>query len=71
MAVTTKAKIGKYVCKVGYLDIRQRMVHKKATEVFVVHGRYVIAGPFISVDTARVEAERCVTQGKKHDKYRK
>lgn len=71
MAMTAKSKIGKYVCRVGYLDIRQRMVHKKSTEVFVVHGRYAIAGPFSSVQIAKIEAEQCVKQGLKHDKYRK
>jgi len=71
MAVTTKSKIGKYVCKVGYLDIRQRMVFKKPTEVFISHGRYVVAGPFKSINEARIEAKKCVEQNIRHDKYRK
>ena len=71
MAVTTKSKIGKYVCKIGYLDIRQRMVYKKSTEVFISHGRYVVAGPFKSIEQAKIEAEQCVRDGVKHDKYRK
>lgn len=71
MAITTKSQIGKYVCNVGYLDIRQRMIYKKPTEVFVVHGRYAIAGPFTSIEHARVEARRCVEENRKHDKYRK
>ena len=71
MAVTTKSKIGKYVCKVGYLDIRQRIVYKKSTEVFISHGRYVVRGPFKDIVEAKLEAERCVEEGVKHDKYRK
>ena len=46
MAITRKSKIGKYVCKIGYLDIRQRLAHKKPTEVFIVHCRNILAGPF-------------------------
>ena len=54
MAITTKSQIGKYVCNVGYLDIRQRMIYKKPTEVFVVHGRYAIAGPFTSIEQVKL-----------------
>ena len=37
MAITTKSQIGKYVCNVGYLDIRQRMVYKKPTEESMIN----------------------------------
>ena len=47
------------------------MVYKKPTEVFISHGRYVVAGPFKSVNEARVEAKKCVEQNIRHDKYRK
>lgn len=71
MGETIKTRIGGYVCRVGYLDIRQRTAYKKATEVFVVHSKNIVAGPYKSVSEARKEAERCVNEGIKHVKNRK
>ena len=71
MAVTTKSKIGKYVCKVGYLDIRQRILFKQPTEVFVVHCRNILAGPFNSISKAKLQAKLLVTDKIKYDKHRK
>jgi hypothetical protein len=71
MAITTTSKLGKYVCKIGYLDIRQRMVYKKSTEVFVCHGKHHIAGPFLSIKEAKKEANSLLLQGVKYDKHRK
>lgn len=69
MAVTTKPKIGKYVCKIGYLDIRQRLVHKKPTEVFIVHCRNILAGPFASINEAKEKAKSLVSEKVKYHKH--
>tara|TARA_R100001126_G_C4882280_1_gene179931 strand:+ start:1617 stop:1829 length:213 start_codon:yes stop_codon:yes gene_type:complete len=70
MSKTTKSKAGKYVCRVGYLEIRQKLNFKKPTEVFVVHKKNAVAGPFKSIEIAIVEAERCINEGIKYSKYK-
>ena len=55
MSKTAKSKLGKYVCSIGYVEIRQRMSFKKPTEVFVVHKKNPIAGPFTSIKEAKKE----------------
>ena len=80
MAVTNTSKLGKYVCKIGYLDIRQKMVLGKwtknfkgemikqpgSTEVFVYHGKHVLTGSFKSIMEAEAEAKKLVAEGIKY-----
>ena len=71
MAITTTSKLGNYVCKVEYLDIRQRLVYKKPTQVFVCHGKHSIAGPFNSIEQAKDKAKLLVLERVKYDKHKK
>ena len=75
-----KLKYGNYIKKVGYLDIRQKMVLggwtknfkgedvKKpgSTEVFVYHGKHVLTGSFKSVMAAEAEANKMISEGIKY-----
>ena len=75
-----KLKYGNYIKKVGYLDIRQKMVLggwtknfkgeqvKKpgSTEVFVYHGKHVLTGSFKSIMAAEAEANKMVAEGIKY-----
>tara|TARA_R110000796_G_scaffold208851_1_gene325202 strand:- start:476 stop:730 length:255 start_codon:yes stop_codon:yes gene_type:complete len=75
-----KLKYGSYIKKVGYLDIRQKMVlggwiknykgeeTKKpgSTNVFVYHGKHVLTGSFKSVMAAEAEALQMVADGIKY-----
>tara|TARA_R110000744_G_scaffold39158_1_gene89181 strand:+ start:5378 stop:5632 length:255 start_codon:yes stop_codon:yes gene_type:complete len=75
-----KVKYGNYIKKVGYLDIRQKVVLggwiknfkgedvKKpgSTEVFVYHGKHVMTGSFKSVMAAEAEAIKMVADGIKY-----
>tara|TARA_A100001201_G_scaffold137651_1_gene127778 strand:- start:119 stop:331 length:213 start_codon:yes stop_codon:yes gene_type:complete len=70
MSKTAKSKLGKFVCSIGYVEVRQRMSFKKPTEVFVVHKKNSIAGPFTSIEKAKEEAERCINEGIKYSKHK-
>ena len=70
MSKTAKSKLGKYVCTIGYVEVRQRITFKKPTEVFVVHKKNPIAGPFTSIEEAKKEAVRCINEGVKYSKYK-
>jgi len=70
MSKTAKSKIGKYVCTIGYVEVRQRIAFKKPTEVFVVHKKNPIAGPFTSIAEAKKEAVRCINEGIRYSKYK-
>ena len=75
-----KLKYGNYIKKVGYLDIRQKVVLggwvknfkgeqvKKpgSTEVFVYHGKHVMTGSFRSIMAATAEAEKMMAEGIKY-----
>ena len=75
-----KQKYGNYIKKVGYLDIRQKMVLGKwtknfkgemikqpgSTEVFVYHGKHVMTGSFKSIMEAEAEAKKLVAEGAKY-----
>ena len=75
-----KQKYGNYIKKVGYLDIRQKVVLGKwvknnrgveikrpgSTEVFVYHGKHVMTGSFKSVMAAEAEANKMVADGIKY-----
>ena len=75
-----KLKYGNYIKKVGYLDIRQKVVLggwiknfkgeqvKKpgSTDVFVYHGKHVMTGSFNSIMAATAEAEKMIADGIKY-----
>ena len=75
-----KLKYGNYIKKVGYLDIRQKVVLggwiknfkgeqvKKpgSTDVFVYHGKHVMTGSFRSIMAATAEAEKMIADGIKY-----
>ncbi len=75
-----KTKYGNYIKRVGYLDIRQKMVLGRwqknmrgemtkipgSTEVFVYHGKHVMTGSFKSVMEAEAEANKLIAEGKKY-----
>ena len=75
-----KQKYGNYIKKVGYLDIRQKVVlgaWKKnfkgemikqpgSTEVFIYHGKHVMTGSFKSIMAAEAEANKLIAEGKKY-----
>jgi hypothetical protein len=78
-------KYGSYVRKVGYLDIRQKIIMPRikkglrggmqevpgSVEVFVYHAKNKIAGPFKSHKLATEEAEKLVERKFKYNKYKK
>ena len=75
-------RLGNYICKVGYFDIRQQIVQPKRqkmpngsyqiyggkTEMFVYHSKAKMAGPFKTKNEAMVRAEKLITQGIKYSK---
>ena len=78
-------KYGSYVCKIGYLDIRQKIEMprikktnrgdiqklKGSVEVFVYHAKHKAAGPFKSHKLAIEEAEKLVEEKFKFNKFNK
>ena len=76
-------KYGSYVCKVGYLDVRQKIEMprlkkglrggiqevKGSVEVFVYHAKNRIAGPFKSHKLAIKEAEKLVERNFRYSKF--
>jgi len=75
-----KQKYGNYIKKIGYLDIRQKVVlgcWKKnfkgemikqpgSTDVFVYHGKHVMTGSFKSIMAATAEAEKMMAESIKY-----
>jgi len=78
-------KYGSYVCKVGYLDVRQKIEMprikkglrggtqevKGSVEVFVYSGKHKVAGPFKSHKLAIESAEKLVERKFKYNKFDK
>ena len=78
-------KYGSYLCKVGYLDVRQRIEMPRIkknnrgdaikvsgkVEVFVYHGKNKIAGPFKSHKSAIESAHELVGRKFKYSKFNK
>ena len=78
-----KEKYGNYLCKVEYLDIRQKidMPRKRKlmngeiqtipgkVEVFVYHGKNQAAGPFKSHQEAILTARELIGKGYKFSKH--
>jgi hypothetical protein len=71
MAVTATSRLGKYICKIGYLDIRHVLAYKKTSQVFVCHGKHHVAGPFTDIQQAKNKASSLILEGFKYDKHRK
>ena len=75
-------RLGNYICKVGYFDIRQKVVQPKKqrmqnggyemiggkAELFIYHSKAKMAGPFKTKDQAITRAEKLISQGIKHSK---
>jgi len=80
-----KEKYGNYLCKIGYLDVRQKidMPRKRKlnngefqtipgkVEVFVYHGKNKIAGPFKSHIKAIESANELLVRNYKFNKFTK
>ena len=80
-----KEKYGNYICKVGYMDIRQTVVMPRfrklnngekqvipgKTEVFVYLGKHKMSGPYNGKGEAVIEAEKLVNRKVKYDKHSK
>jgi len=80
-----KEKYGSYLCKVGYFDIRQKIVMprikknnrgeamslKGSTEVFVYQGKHQITGPFKSQKLATKSANELLEKKYKFNKFEK
>ena len=78
-------KYGSYVCKIGYLDVRQKIVMPRikktirgekqqlpgSVEVFVYHGKNKASGPFKSHKLAIESAEKLVERKFKYNKFKK
>ena len=81
---TTMEKRGHHVCKVDYLNIRQRIAMPRikqglrggiqevagSVEVFVYHAKHKIAGPFKSHKLAIEEAEKLVKSNYRYSKFK-
>ena len=77
MKSTKRTRLGSYLFKVGYFDIRQRIIYpsnkiaKGSMEVFVCQGRHKVAGPFKSHEAAKVCAEELMSEGFRYIKHKK
>ena len=82
-AKKNKIKYGNYLCNVGYLDIRQKIVMSKkmkkagkivmtkgSVDIFVYHGKHQIAGPFKDKNIAIEKAKKLVDENFKYDKHK-
>ena len=82
---TTMEKRGHHVCKVDYLNIRQRITMPRIkkgfrggtekiagkVDVFVYHAKNKVAGPFKSHKLAIEEAEKLVEKNYRYSKFDK
>jgi len=77
LKTSKQVRLGKYLCKVGYFDIRQKVtlpskrVPQGSVQVFVCHGNHQMAGPFKSHHVAKIHAEELMSEGKRYVKYAK
>ena len=71
MGKTATSKLGKYMRRIGYLDIRQRMSYKKPTEIYVCHTKHVMSGPFKTIKQAEESALDLINSGSCYDKHKK
>ena len=77
-------RLGNYICKVGYFDIRQktelprkqRMLNGEykliggKSEIFIYHSKAKMGGPFKTKDAAIVKANELISQGIKYSKHK-
>jgi len=82
---TTMEKRGHHVCKVGYLQIRQRIIMPRIkknnrgelttlsgnVEVFVYQAKNKVAGPFKSHKLAKEAATELIEKNFKFNKHKK
>ena len=82
---TTMEKRGHHVCKVGYLDIRQKILMPRikktnrgemqkipgSVQVFVYHGKNKASGPFKSHKLAKEAATELVEKNFRFNKHKK
>tara|TARA_Y100001963_G_scaffold139142_1_gene204686 strand:- start:173 stop:427 length:255 start_codon:yes stop_codon:yes gene_type:complete len=80
-----KEKYGNYLCRVGYLDIRQKIDMPKTrrlnngekqtipgkVDVFVYHSKHQLAGPFKGKDAAVSKAKELIDKNIRYDKHSK
>ena len=80
-----KEKYGNYICKVGYLDIRQKIEMPRfrklnngekqkipgKVEVFVYHAKNKLAGPYKGKEAAVVKAKELVSNNIRYEKHPK
>lgn len=66
--ITKEQKMGMYVTKVGYYDIRQKPqlrngipVKGQTWDILVYRGKKQVAGPFKSHDAAKIHAEELMS----------
>ena len=78
-------KLGSYVRKVGYFDIRQKIVQPRkkknhkgeieiiggSVEILLYHGKNKVGGPYKSHDLANTAAEELMSQKFKYTKPKK
>jgi len=77
--------LGNYICKIGYLDIRQKVDLPRKTktpdgqikmsggkcEMFIYHAKNKIEGPFKSKNDAVSRAEQLMVEGFRFTKNKK
>jgi len=80
-----KEKYGSYLCKIGYLDIRQKIEMPRTrqlsngesqtlggkVDIFVYHGKHQLAGPFKGSNIAINKANELLSNGIKYEKFKK
>ena len=77
-------RLGNYICKVGYFDIRQKIDFPRKqrmlnggykliggkSEIFIYHSKAKMGGPFKTKDAAIVKAKELISQGIKYSKHK-
>ena len=79
MANPSKAdKLGTYIKKIGYFDIRQKIVKanprrntKSSGEVNLYHGKNKVGGPYKSHHAAQIQAEELMSQNYRYSKKKR
>jgi len=80
-----KEKYGSYICKVGYLDIRQKIEMPRVRtlsngdtqtmsgkiDIFIYHGKHPIGGPYKSRKEATLKAKQLIENNIKYEKHSK
>jgi hypothetical protein len=80
-----KEKYGNYLCKIGYLDIRQKIEMPKfktlsngekqtisgKVEVFIYHSKHKLGGPYISHIAAKTKAKEMIKNNIRYEKHSK